>query len=824
VFVPGVGTAIAGAAFSASAAAGATLSAATLAAIQAGAATLIVATGLTIAANGLQMAKAANAISQAQLTRLNVSLDPSAPRKIAFGGSTALATDLRASIPTGTDQEYHEYVICVASHTVESITEIWFEDRQAWTVGGGIAAYYSGYLTTVTVRNPGTSANGIAINAQWPATSTLTGCAYVYLKVKRTGNSKKAESVLPQGIPSRVTIIGKGMKVYDPRLDSTVTGGSGSHRADDQTTWEYSHSGTDIGNNPALQILAYRLGWKINGKLAVGKGMLPERLDMPSFITAANICDEPVTLAIGGTQRRYETHGLFSEADATSSVENALLFACAGRMTDHNGKLGIALAYNDLTGTLYEFDDDDVLGAFDWNPSPSIHETHNIIRGRWTDPSSNSLYQMVDYPAIRITSPDGIDRTLTIDLPVVQDGKRAQRIAKQILQREQYQGTFAAIFGIRAWGVKVGDPVKLTFDTLGFVEKLFRVVQQGIRSDGTVQLILREEATALYAWAAEESALVTVAAPTVYDQLNNPLAVTSGVDIGVEDGATKNTTTYAASAPASPTDGDIWVDTSVTPNIAKLRDGGAWVSASNLVTTGSQIGVYDGTTNVPTPTTVQADYTGAVISGQLPRDIACTRKAGNTDVTTSATWSISATGCTATIGAATGIVNITAVASSGYIDVTSVYASITLVNRIVVTKVNASPPASGGSGSSSAYDSTVTGTGSTSYGSANAGTLTVTAGAAGQVDLSAPLETFVPSGTVGCKGKWQWRVVAGSWADVASEISSLASATASDPGYIEVNMSKTGLTNGVDYEFQLLMRLASAGSMTFSGTASAVAA
>ena len=536
VFVPGVGTAIAGAAFSASAAAGATLSAATLAAIQAGAATLIVATGLTIAANGLQMARAANAISQAQLTRLNVSLDPSAPRKIAFG-HTALATDLRASIPTGADQEYHEYVICVASHTVESITEIWFEDRQAWTVGGGIASYYSGYLTTVTVRNPGTNANGIAINSQWPATSTLTGCAYVYLKVKRTGNSKKAESVLPQGIPSRVTIIGKGMKVYDPRLDSTVTGGSGTHRADDQTTWEYSHSGTDIGNNPALQILAYRLGWQINSKLAVGKGMLPERLDLPSFITAANICDEPVTLAIGGTQRRYETHAVFSENDATSSVENALLFACAGRMTDHNGKLGIALAYNDLTGTLYEFTDDDVLGAFDWNPSPSIHETHNIIRGRWTDPSSNSLYQMVDYPAIRITSPDGIDRTLTIDLPVVQDGKRAQRIAKQILQREQYQGTFAAIFGIRAWGVKVGDPVKLTFDTLGFVEKLFRVVQQGIRSDGTVQLILREEATALYAWSAEASALVTVAAPTVYDQLNNPLAIINGVDIGVENGA-----------------------------------------------------------------------------------------------------------------------------------------------------------------------------------------------------------------------------------------------------------------------------------------------
>lgn len=788
VFVPGVGTAIAGAAFSASAAAGATLSAATLAAIQAGAATLIVATGLTIAANGLQMARAANAISQAQLTRLNVSLDPSAPRKIAFG-HTALATDLRASIPTGADQEYHEYVICVASHTVESITEIWFEDRQAWTVGGGIASYYSGYLTTVTVRNPGTNANGIAINSQWPATSTLTGCAYVYLKVKRTGNSKKAESVLPQGIPSRVTIIGKGMKVYDPRLDSTVTGGSGTHRADDQTTWEYSHSGTDIGNNPALQILAYRLGWQINSKLAVGKGMLPERLDLPSFITAANICDEPVTLAIGGTQRRYETHAVFSENDATSSVENALLFACAGRMTDHNGKLGIALAYNDLTGTLYEFDDDDVLGAFDWNPSPSIHETHNIIRGRWTDPSSNSLYQMVDYPAIRITSPDGIDRTLTIDLPVVQDGKRAQRIAKQILQREQYQGTFAAIFGIRAWGVKVGDPVKLTFDTLGFVEKLFRVVQQGIRSDGTVQLILREEATALYAWAAEETALVTVAAPTVYDQLNNPLAVINGVDIGVENGA------------------------DVTANAQVV------VAAPALVE-------------------YAADYLGNIIGSLASESVRVSR--GGTSIKTDAGTSYAFTTNGGIAGTADSPTKGDWTPTSFTSNTASVDCVVT-VDTVVQPRVTinfakrlSAPPSTGGSGSKTASDSTLGSITTTSY-VAITDVMTVTIASGESLYGTAPLDyeisgTTTAGRTATCK--WQYAVAgSGSWNDFTGS-SVTGSSAYSDyyitadlswagpmPGYVAVTQTKA--TPGVgDWDVRIVaLQSATGRTMSFYGTA-----
>ena len=40
------------------------------------------------------------------------------------------------------------------------------------------------------------------------------------------------------------------VKVYNPNLDSTVTGGSGSHRKDDSTTWAYS-------DNPVYQLLDY---------------------------------------------------------------------------------------------------------------------------------------------------------------------------------------------------------------------------------------------------------------------------------------------------------------------------------------------------------------------------------------------------------------------------------------------------------------------------------------------------------------------------------------------------------------------------------------
>ena len=789
-FVPGIGGVLAGAAYSTF---GAAIGVGTLAAIQSGAAILLATTGLSIAAQGYQQSKAQNAVSPSQLTRLNVTLDPSTPRKIVFG-NTAFATDLRASIPSGTDQEFQEYIICVASHTVESIDEIWFEDRQAWTIGGGVDSYYNPMplrkaIPSITVRNPGTSANGIAINSQWTSTATLTGCAYIYIQIRRGGWDSKSDSPLAAGIPSRVTIIGKGMKVYDPRRDSTVTGGSGSHRAATQTTWEYSNGGTDLGNNPALQILTYLLGWQINSKLAVGKGLPAARIDLPSFITAANICDEAVTLAAGGTQRRYETGGLFSEADAPSAVLEAMLRSCNARMTDINGKLGIVCATNDLTGTLYTFTDDDVLGAFDWNPTPSIHETHNIVRGRFTDPSANSLYQLVDYPQIEITSPDGIDRILTLDLPLVQEGRRAQRIAKQVLQGEQYLGTFSAVFGIRAWGVAVGTPIKLTFSALAFSEKLFRVVEQGIRSDGTVALVLREENTAIYAWTAEESAVVTVAAPTVYDQLNNPLAIINGVDIGVENGA------------------------DVTAN-------------AQVVVTAPALVEY------------AADYLGN-ISGSLSSESVRVSR-GGTSIKTDAGTSYAFTtngGITGTADSPTkGDWTPTAFTSN-----TASVDCVVTVDTVVQPRVTinfakrlSSPPSTGGSGSKTASDSTLGSITTTSY-VAITDVMTVTIASGESLYGTAPLDYEISGTTTATRTatcKWQYAVAgSGSWNDFTG--SSVTGSSAYSDYYITADLSwagpmagyiavmQTKATPGIgDWDVRIVaLQSATGRTMSFYGTA-----
>ncbi len=500
-----------------------------------------------------------------QSSRLNVSLDPITPRKSVFG-TTAMNLDLRYHESSGTDQEFIDYIIAVAAHKVASIDEIWFEEKQAWTATGGVTATYTGYLT-VTTRTEGTAGNTIAINggAKWGSSRRLTGCAYLHIRIKRTGNTKKAESPLVNGLPSRVTIIGNGALLYDPRKDSTVAGGSGSHRSNDQTTWGV-YTDADDCDNPALQLLWWLLGWKINGKLSVGCGVPANRLDMASFITAANICDESVILATGGTQKRYRTSGTASDADSRMDIINTFLMSMNGTLRDNSGKLTLTVMKNDLGEYVLDLDEADMLGEFDWQQTRGLTENYNVARGRYVDPSYTSLYQMVDYPEVGFTSSDGIERATTIDLAYVEDGRRAQRIAKQILQRNQYRGMFSATFNAKALGCQVGDVVRLSIEALGWSNKPFRVISQEIRFDGQVPLALVEENAAIYAWDREDSAPVTPTAPTIYDPLNAPfiLGIDQALDAALSAQATadgKIESFYQATMPTTGTEGDLWIDT-----------------------------------------------------------------------------------------------------------------------------------------------------------------------------------------------------------------------------------------------------------------------
>ena len=535
----------------------------------------LIAAGVASMLGGLATLAFAPKMPKTQLSRLNATLDPSTPRKMVFG-TTAMPLDIRYHEASGTNQEYIDYIIALSAHKIKSIDAIWFEDKLAWSLAGGVTSRYSRYLT-VNVRLEGTAANYIPINggAKWGSDDRLTGCAYIHLRVKRTGNTDKAESPLVNGLPSRVTVIGEGGHLYDPRKDSTVSGGSGTHRANDQSTWG-TYTDPDDVDNPALQLLWYLIGWKINGKLSVGCGVPISRIDLPSFITAANICDENITLAIGGTQKRYRASGTASDSDDRMEIINTFLASMNGTLRDNEGKLTLTVMKNDLADYVLTFDENDVLDAFEWNQTRGLDTSFNVARGRYVDPSNNSLYQLTEYPEVRLASPDGIDRVLSLDFAFVEDGRRAQRLAKQVLQRNQYRGTFNAVFTAKALGCQVGDVVRLTFGTLGWTNKLFRVISQQIDFSGQVPLTLVEENAAIYAWDAEDQAPIEATAPTVYDPLNNPFILGISDVAAIADG--KIVTFFQASQPVANGIGDIWFDTDDANKMYRWS-GTAWVLA-----------------------------------------------------------------------------------------------------------------------------------------------------------------------------------------------------------------------------------------------------
>lgn len=455
--------------------------------------------------------------------RLHVSMDATTPRKIVFG-HTALATDLRYQTYDGEKQQYYHQVLALASHAVESVDEVWLENELAWTLAGGVQGRYVNWLQV----QPSVAGNAPTIDAVWDANANLTGCANIHLRFKlHEGESaEQNRSVFAAGVPSRITVRGKGAKVYDPRLDSTVPGGSGAQRAGTvncETSWRWDEGGAGSGENIALQLLFFLLGWRINNVLAVGMGLPPARIDLPSFITAANICDEAVTLNAGGTEKRYKGAGIISEGDDRISVVQQLCSCMNATLRDSGGKISLHVMKNDLATPKANFTTADILGDESWEQTPPLNQSFNVQRGRYIDPSDGALYVAKDFPEVSIPSLDGIERPDSLDYPFVQSSGQAQRLAKQRLQRNQYQGRYSARFGPRAWQVSVGDVVTLNHDGLGFVNKLFRVLEQVISRTGETRMSLIEENYDLYLWDNDERPSVQPGVPTVYDPTNDPI-------------------------------------------------------------------------------------------------------------------------------------------------------------------------------------------------------------------------------------------------------------------------------------------------------------
>lgn len=219
--------------------------------------------------------------------------------------------------------------------------------------------------------------------------------------------------VFPSQMPEH-SAIGDGAFLYDPRKDSTQPGGAGSHRYADHNTWEFSR-------NIALMRLDH-LAQPFGGKLGY------ERMYMPDWMHAADVCDQLVTNRSGATERRY-WGGMWFRTN-NDPVEVGRTLDEAGELVVYernDGKIGVhAGEYVTPDVRLTQ----DHIFAIEIDKNKRLASTVLAVRGRYQNPNSHYNTEDAALYGDPYGETDETERTRTFDNAAIQSHNHCQRKQK----------------------------------------------------------------------------------------------------------------------------------------------------------------------------------------------------------------------------------------------------------------------------------------------------------------------------------------------------------------------------------------------------------
>jgi len=393
-------------------------------------------------------------------------------------------------------------VISLCQHEIEDITEIWLDGDQIlssaidWAGTGGVTSGKYGPIggneVTNFYRRFGTDTQTHVTElatafGDW--TSAYDGKGVAYIVTAFELGTATGEGVWAQGAPQNIRAVVKGKKVYDPRKDSTQTGGSGAHRLADPTTWEWS-------DNPALCLADYLF----DARLGMGaEGVTYDDIDWDLVADAADVCDVSVTIP-GGSEKRFTCNGALSTGETYAENIKQLLSSMSGQITWSGGKYRIrAAAYEAPT---YTFTGDDVIGDVQIQPERTRTQRYNKIRGTYIDPSSDYVateFIPVENTSYKNTRDGGQTLSQEIRLPFTNSEYMAQRIAFKQLNLNNQQLRCIVPFNWKAMKVAVGDRIQLSIEELSWSNKVFRVDGWSFSPDSGFNLTLQEDSSSAYA-------------------------------------------------------------------------------------------------------------------------------------------------------------------------------------------------------------------------------------------------------------------------------------------------------------------------------------
>ena len=451
--------------------------------------------------------------AQGQLLTLTARRD--APRAILYGRA-ASGGDLIYQEALGTDNVDLYTVIAVAGHECESIDRFdWNGEEITFSSNNAVGTFNDKMFLFehLGAEDQAVDSTLDAASTKWTSDHRLRGICYIVLKLVFDPDK------FPQGF-QQIRVFTKGRKIYDPRKD-TNNGGSGTHRLDDRSTWEFS-------DNVALCIADYLRGIRManttstsyDGQVIAGMNIADGRgevtqtaiaaasdIDWANIAAQADICDEPVNLKAGGSENRYTCNGYVNPSNDHGTTLKSMATAMGGSVLNQGGKWRVFAAAP--IAAVKSRGQDDIIGTLKYRSKKSISHRINSVRGTIADVAND--YEVTPLPALVNstfrTEDGGQEIWFETGIPFTTSNATGQRLMKIILERSRMEKLINCAMFPSVLTDTVMDTIDFTYEPFNLTaEKMLvtswtlRFMQQGNAISSFVEYEALEENNSIYDW------------------------------------------------------------------------------------------------------------------------------------------------------------------------------------------------------------------------------------------------------------------------------------------------------------------------------------
>ncbi|SNS53043.1 hypothetical protein SAMN06295912_108111 [Sphingomonas laterariae] len=527
-----------------------------------------VSAGLTLAAN--LTAKKPGGLSGMQTSWQS---DPNAGLPYVMG-RTRVSGNIVFRYAYGSDNAYQSIVtVLSAGGPIQAMDGLYLDDAAQTVTGGSLPGKLNGLIWHRHQLGATPEASALTSPAGaipgWTSSSKLSGYAATMLTLKFDAKGKTQLTREP-----KAAWLVRGVKVYDPRLDSTYPGGSGACRALVESTYVYSE-------NPWLHALTWCLGRWQNGKRVIGIGAPIAGVDVAAYVEAANVADANGWKIGGQVTSRPDTK--WNALKAMCQAGGGFPIALGAKISCIVNTPRVSLTTvttNDLAG-----------GAKLTATQPRRDRINGVVPRYRSEAHSWEIVpaKLVDVPA-HVTF-DGGPRTREIEYSLVQQAGQAAQLARYDIEDSREFGPIDLPLKLRFYGYKPGDVVTVNIPEIGLNGQTVLLLDRSLSpASGIVSFSARSETAGKHPFAlgqtttppptAGVSGPALVPTPTTAEWAITATSIVNGAEeipalvIGGESASIGTDAIVFEYRPYTGTQGpdDDWIGAGVTPTgIRKLE-------------------------------------------------------------------------------------------------------------------------------------------------------------------------------------------------------------------------------------------------------------